>query len=462
MLTRNRIRRAAGTLAFLVGLAGTAWAANEIVLSVTPKAVPTPAFHDRLLPTAPESRPGNAAPIYLRLSYELPDGALSDAGRKAAAWLNQPFDRFPAAETRAFLKQWSPQFRQIEFGARRRACDWDYTLPEEFDDTLSIRLPDVQTMRVWGRILAVKARAEIAEGKYDDAVRTIKTGLAFGRHVAEGPFYINVLVGASVASLMLDRVDELVGRPGAPNLYWALTALPRPLIDMREATEVEWTVAERMVPALAEVDRPRADAEWAPLLARMHAQMVRLEKLLQPDAKATVPADLGAFKTAMLPKAHAYLKARQITATSDDQAVALAVARAYRESYDDHFKRAYLPYPDAAPLEGESDARLAAAKTGPAALFTEILASVETAHAALARLDRKVAALRTVEALRAYAAVHGGRFPDAFDKVRDVAPVPDDPMTGKPFAYRLDGDSAALTGEAPPAFRLVYRISLRK
>ena len=39
----------------------------------------------------------------------------------------------------------------------------------------------------------------MAEGKLDDCVGTLETGLAFVRHVGEGPFLINALVGMAIA-----------------------------------------------------------------------------------------------------------------------------------------------------------------------------------------------------------------------------------------------------------------------
>jgi hypothetical protein len=42
-----------------------------------------------------------------------------------------------------------------------------------------------------GRLLAIKMRVEVAEGKYNEAIQTLETGLAFARHVASGPFLIN-------------------------------------------------------------------------------------------------------------------------------------------------------------------------------------------------------------------------------------------------------------------------------
>src|SRR5262249_29144856 len=146
-------------------------------------------------------------------------------------WMNVPLAQFPTADARKFVDLWGRQLEQIQFGAHRRTCDWNYTLPEQRLDRIDVLLSDLTAMRQWARLLAAKARLEIAEGKYEEAIRTIETGLAFGRHIAEGPFLINGMVGIAAAYMMLDELDELLARPGAPNLYWALTALPTPLID---------------------------------------------------------------------------------------------------------------------------------------------------------------------------------------------------------------------------------------
>ena len=83
---------------------------------------------------------------------------------------------------------------------------------------------------------------------------------------------INGLVGIAIARRLIDRVDELIAQPGAPNLYWALTALPRPLIGLRDQMELEQVVLENLVPELSDaaLKRPRDPAEWASHLKRMH------------------------------------------------------------------------------------------------------------------------------------------------------------------------------------------------
>ena len=130
-------------------------------------------------------------------------------------------------------------------------------------------LPDAQAMRKWSWVLQLKVRVEISDKKYDDAVRTLETGIAFGRHVGEGPFLINTLIGIAVVTEALAEVEELIAQPDAPNLYWALSALPQPLVPTRKAMEVEQELIERLVPEITDLNRRRTEGEWTALLDRL-------------------------------------------------------------------------------------------------------------------------------------------------------------------------------------------------
>ena len=440
---------------------------QEIRLEVTRQQLPTPLFRYRLTPMAGALNPGNAAPIYLRLNQETSSEGIREMHKQAVEWLDLPITDLPVADAGKLVGVWSGRVRQIEFGTRRQACDWDYTLEEQRDNPLAILLPDTQAMRTWGRLLALKARYEVATGATSQAIQTLGTGIAFGRHVGEGPFIINKLVGIALINGMLAQADELVARPGTPNLYWALTALPSPLVGMREAIEIERASIGRTLTGqvLEEIDlaRPRSDAEWSTLLADLHARMGRADSLYGPNPQpdhALTPG-LPLFRVAMLPQARDYLKAHQLTATSDDQALVLAIIGQYRELADENFKLAYVPYPDALKLQTGAIEPIKAAKLGPAVSMTLLLPAVEAALRAEANLARKVAALRVIEALRLSAAEHDGQLPGTLDEVKAV-PVPPDPITGRPFEYRREGASAVLTGVSPtPAFRLTYRITVR-
>jgi len=64
-------------------------------------------------------------------------------------------------------------------------------------------------------------------------------------------------------------------------------------------------------------------------------------------------------------------------------------------------------------------------------------------HLLMNRLDRHVAALKCIEALRLYAAAHDGKFPNALADITEVS-VTIDPVTRKPFIYQRAGSKALL------------------
>lgn len=436
-------------------------------LVVSRAELPVPAFRYRLLPEVGELNPGDAAPIYLRLPHEIGGDRIEALNKHFIAWQDLPLAQLPVKEAGAVVQDWAGKIRQIEFGTRRESCRWDYTIREEADHAFEILLPDAQGMRTWARLLALKARVEIASGQLEQAIGTIKTGIAFGRHVAMGPFYINKLIGAAIVYSMLERVNEVITQPGAPNLSWALTALPRPLVGMREATEVERLCISTVLAGqpLTNFDptKARTDAEWTALLVDLHARMARINSAPSLFGAEPVPlADLEGYRRAMLSSGREYLKRRGVEAKTDDQALVLAILGLYREFLDERTTRAYLPFAEAEQMATVDEAaRKREAAAGPAAVFYQLLPTTEATRKVEVALDRKVAILRVVEALRLYAARHDGQWPDRLDQIREI-PIPLDPVNGMPFEYRRDGATATLTGPTIPGrHRLAYNLTLR-
>ncbi len=78
----------------------------------------------------------------------------------------------------------------------------------------------------------------------------------------------------------------------------------------------------------------------------------------------------------------------------------------------------------------------------------QVVPAVDRVALARARLERKFAGLRCVEAVRLYAAAHDGKLPGTLEEIKDV-PVPSDPLTGRPFAYAVRDGRAVLTAPAP-------------
>jgi len=81
-----------------------------------------------------------------------------------------------------------------------------------------------------------------------------------------------------------------------------------------------------------------------------------------------------------------------------------------------------------------------------------------------ARLDRNIALLRTVEAIRMFAADHSGQLPGSLTEITAL-PIPADPMTGKDFIYRrIDARNARLEAPVAPEEikrRPVYELSIK-
>jgi hypothetical protein len=73
--------------------------------------------------------------------------------------------------------------------------------------------------------------------------------------------------------------------------------------------------------------------------------------------------------------------------------------------------------------------------------------NVQRIHQIINRMERHIAALQCIEALRLYAGSHDRKFPDKLSDVTDMK-VPDDPVTKKPFSYNRTGSEAVLEVEA--------------
>lgn len=79
-------------------------------------------------------------------------------------------------------------------------------------------------------------------------------------------------------------------------------------------------------------------------------------------------------------------------------------------------------------------------------------------HLLMNRLNRHVAALQCIEAIRLYVGSHDGTFPGKLLDIKE-ADVPDDPVSTKPFSYNLSGSAAIF--EAPASEELEGKYAIR-
>lgn len=428
-------------------------------LTASAAAAPVPALKYELLPRLRDRAPGNAALGYHRAHLLRPSWPRdAEEGRKLQekliAWEEATVEKLPVEEVRKYLQQHAASLRAADDAARLDRCEWELgaKLSVAHIDSL---LPEVQTYRELTRFLRLRFRAELAEADYDAAVRTLQTMMRLGKDVGEGPTLIHSLVGIAICSIALGAADELMQRPNAPNLYWALTALPRPLIDPRASLEGEARLFDNLFPSAKLLERGvLPDAKAKVVLAEMSAALSQLGGAQEPAALPDVAGLVAANKDGARKQLAALgYRAEFLAKMPDAQAVALRSVAAYRVLNEDAIKCFHLSAAEARPefakLRARAKELVKESNDAIVTAFAGNVAPTEKCFEAHARLTRRVAALRAVEAVRLHAAAHGGKLPQKLDDVK-LVPVPLDPYTGNPFVYDVKGDTFGITG-APPA-----------
>jgi hypothetical protein len=268
---------------------------------------------------------------------------------------------------------------------------------------------------------------------------------------------IHGLVGVAITITALTQIEEWVRTPNSPNLYWALTSLPAPFIDLRISYSGERSFIDQLFPGIRE---RLADPTLPPLTTEKCREMYGA-------AMAGLGENSGPFETFVaatrLPAAKTFLRERgwtdaQIDAKPAAQIMMMYEIGEYDAGLDDQMKILGLSYPQrfvraAKSVEGLRETLLAKA-----------LSPAIKVHTAAMRPDRHIAALRAIEAIRAHVAKTGA-LPATLAEVT-VLDVPNDPATGQPFIYTKTDTgvtiSTAPIPHAEPTKGLEFNITLAK
>jgi hypothetical protein len=411
-----------------------------------------PALKYPLLPELTEQIAGNAATYYYRalLPGSWTHHADKEMNAKMARWRTTPLKDLPRADM-AWLRSYPP-LHECDSAARRTACEWDLLSRIQKDGALA-SMEDCQGMRPLALLLNLRARLEMAEGETDKALTTFQTALTLARHVGEAPTLINALIGFSIVGTTLDQVEDFVQMPGAPNLYWSLTTLPRPFIDLRIPVHGERLFLAVQCGDLKELEAgPMSPKQLAELRDRLLAI-----RRLTVDAE-TAPQTLDAEVQKRYPRAFKDLiaagsKDADLKVLAPLQVVLIPCLRRQRQDYDAAARLVTLPYWQARSRFAEIEKKLQPAEDllhwtlSPLAEVSPMVTAIRKTTQSLVRVERRFAALRCIEALRLYAAAHDGKLPARLADITEV-PVPLDPVTGKDFEYKAVGTQATLY--APP------------
>ena len=407
-----------------------------VKLNVDAAEAPIPALRYQLLPALKELNPGNAVQGYYHASiqnYEFYWSTRTSDDRER--WRTMPLANLPRKE---LLKAgYGPEglLKELAAAARLDDADWQ-VLAGIKREGFAISLNETQHMRVLARALAIRCRLELAEKRYDDAISTLATMFAIAKHTGVHPSVIGYLVGVAITGETLDRLEEVIQQPNAPNLYWALVNLPQPFLCPRVALESE----EVMVNSLLgnyDLEEPLSKEQIKELV------LTRLGPAVNMDRQKTIQfLEIGEehilVETARKRLLAAGKSKEFLKQLSPVQIVLLDDYLRYQIFTDDMKKLALFPYWEAKP-------RYQRLRVPTDGIFIALVPSFLGVVQADARLKQRLAFLTCMEALRIHAA-ETGSFPESLDAV--PLPLPADPVSGKPFSYSLAGSTARITGTA--------------
>jgi hypothetical protein len=443
------MRTTLSACAALLVLPAAGWAdepqSYETVIAMTVQRAPAPrpALKYQLLPELRDMSPGNPIHMYSKCFAEQYNfWRNKEAVENREKWQTIPLHDLPLDRIKAIYNRRGP-LRYADAAARLDRVDWQILLDLKREGP-NLLLPDVQGLRELAGALKVRFRIEVAERRYDDAVHTAQTMFALARHFGEHPTIIGDLVGIAIAFVAIGPVDEMIQQPGSPNLFWALTDLPSPLVDLRLGVQGE----RAMMMSLFNLMDERAPMSEAQMEKAVDAiRQIFKAWNLKKDVRQTLDRlakDADHVRAARRRLTEVLGAGDAIDKFPALQVVLLDEKRDYEERRDAEARAMALPFWQARTFlragtrpEGEREN----------ALLAELAPSFSKVKMARARLEQRIGLLRCVEALRIYAAAHEGRLPA---KLADVdLPLPVDAVTGEPFVYELKGTTAIIRGTPP-------------
>jgi hypothetical protein len=300
----------------------------------------------------------------------------------------------------------------------------------------------------------------------------MQTCFALSRHVARGETLVNGLVGIAIAGNAANQIEQMIQQPDAPNLYWALTTLPRPLIDLATGFEAESSFFDLQFAGLRDLETKNADAEqWRALLEKTVAGWMEIAPMAGggPGFPANQAA-ITAFAVQGYPVARQYLidhgrSAAEVDKMPVAKAILLCVVETFHEIADEEYKLMLLPYVEAEPFFDRVERKLKETKGEVREIIpfaTLLLPALKAAKTSEAKMGLILARLRIFEALRLYAAGHDGNLPDRLEEITEV-PIPRNPFDDLPFDYHRDGNHAVLDCKhGPPGLPWRFEITMQR
>ena len=437
---------------------------QPVQVTLSPMPASDPPLKYRLWPDFVDRIHGNAAVYYGKVRSSQ-DSLFSDheLWDKIDHSDTQPLQSLREDDDQLFAKLTfqSPPLYYLRQGALCTNCDWQ--LPVDREPYFTILLPEMQDSRQFCRLLCAVARNDVAHGRIDEAIIALQTNYALARNAGSSETLVSGLVGLAIAGVGDQQVLTLIQQPEAPNMYWALCELPRPLVDISLAIRAETSSVELMFPDLRNCLSESMTTEQArQLFFKVWRGLVAvLDDAPDEDALAVL-ASVPAYTAAKTRLVEQGFTTERVESMPAPQVLLADAYLIYRRSSDLCVAAFELPFADSIRLGRQADSAMAqAAPKAPLPTMLRALRPwMEGARIAQVRLERELAVLRLLEALRMHAAANDGRLPETLAEI-SVVPVPVDPVTDRPFEWSLRDGVAELSGPKLKNHSCQYEIRMR-
>jgi hypothetical protein len=448
-----------------------------IKITVSPAKFPYPLLKYRFNSVSSELESGNAAPLYsqawaefgkiyaeleknwyasneyfeLKKSGASEDQIFNELFRAVPlepAWPHNSFPKSITPEEEAkFYQSMERVYLLLEKASRMRTADWSYCMEYK---GISTNLEHLQNMRGLARYLSGKADWEIRNGRYEDAVKTLRIGIALGNHVAKAnfPTLIGMLVGIAIQGIMEQHIMVMESQPDSPNFYPALTQIIFPGDSFQYALQGERFfpfATSNAMPIFENIEKASAE-ECRGRLENVVATFFQIKtgRWLEPPEKTQVAAAMAMVCTVCYPSGRDRLlaegmKPEEVEKMTVYQVVAPFVLQKISEAYDRIQVTASFP-PGSSHTAIDFEVHDYLKGQTPVDVYLSLMMpAVDSAQRASLRMQQMYELHKIIEAIRYYAAVHDGRLPDSLGAIKEVPVATIDPMSGKPFGYRVEG-----------------------
>ena len=400
----------------------------------------------QFLPDPVFAEPGNGVPHYYHAILTLQRLVRRNSNLpQLAKWEHLRPDELPRADVRDYVRRFYEPLTMLQRGTRRTFADWDLPSRTGWGGD---RHPEYQWLSRIILVVDLRIRLAVADRDFDKAEEWMQVGWQLSYHLGRAPLASRQSMSVLLADRMLGAVRHWIGSADSPNLYWALARLPLPTADPGQALERRLRAPELAIAeGRAVLATSRSEEGWERLY----------DKVLRVSQNREVIPQLNDYGYHILVQAYPSAKkdlrdwgytSEQLAQLPPSAVMLVHQYRVYRHNREAIVK--WLNFPPAAAEARIRETLRTLEQGGWVASPKESLSrewfipmwsttyAVER-YLGFARQSRYTAAKRdalmTLEAIRDHMAAHEGRLPHALREVTGL-PVPNNPLTGRPFEYR--------------------------